>query len=62
MLRGIHQTIVIKVHRFSCEVPVVVSRIQLILNFLDSFLKNIKFNENPSSGSRIVQADGRTDT
>jgi hypothetical protein len=34
------------------------------VNFLERFFKqisNIKFNQNPSSGSRVVPADGRTD-
>ena len=33
------------------------------LDFLNIFSKNtlIKFYENPSSGSRVVHADGRTD-
>ena len=47
--------------RSSFEVPIVVVR--FLMNFLDNLKKKsayIKFNENPSSGSRAVPC-GRTD-
>ena len=47
----------------SCEVPFILFRSSWNLNFLNRFSKfppNIKFHENPSSGSRIFPC-GRTD-
>jgi len=47
----------------SCKVPFIIVRFSWKLNFLDIFSKkctNIKFHENPSSGSRVVPC-GRTD-
>jgi hypothetical protein len=63
ILRRIQPDIIINVHRSSCEVPVIVVRFYSNLNFLDRFFdkySNIKFHENPFSGSRVVPR-GRTD-
>ena len=41
----------------SCTVTIIIVRFEWNLNFLDKFFKkysNIKFHENPSSGSRVV--------
>jgi len=51
------------VHGFSCKVPVILVRFDCNLDLLERFSKNnsnIKFHENPSSGSRVVPR-GRTD-
>ena len=54
------------VHKSSCKEPVVVLRFWWNLNFLESLEKysSIKFNENPSSATRVVRyerIDGQTD-
>ena len=52
------------VHWSSCKVTVILVRFLWKLNFLDRFSKkstNIKFHENPTSGSRVFNADGKTD-
>jgi hypothetical protein len=67
ILRGTEQDIIINEHKLSCEVSVILVRLQRNFNFLDIFSKkcfNTKFNENPSSGSRGVprgRQGGRTD-
>jgi hypothetical protein len=55
ILRRIERDI-INVHKYSCKVPVILVKFWRNLNFLDKFEKysNIKFHENPSSGSRVV--------
>jgi hypothetical protein len=54
------------IHRFECTVPVIVGRFLLKLEISGQIFEkysNINFNENPSSGSRVVpcgRKDGRT--
>ena len=46
-----------------CKEPIILTRFEWNLNFLDNFRKkysNIKFHENPSSGCRVIPC-GRTD-
>jgi hypothetical protein len=56
------------VHRSSCKVPVILVRFLIKLEFLRQMLEkysNIKFYENPSSGSRVVcsvRTDGHDET
>jgi hypothetical protein len=62
-LRRIQRDIIINVHKSSFKVPVMLVIFKWKLNFLERFSKNssnIKFNQNPSIGSR-VDPYGRTD-
>jgi hypothetical protein len=67
ILRRIQQDMLITVDRSWCKVPVILVRLQWSFNFsLQVFEEssNIKFNQNPSSWSRVVtcgQTDGLTD-
>jgi hypothetical protein len=60
-LRRAERDFIINIYRSSCKVFVIV-RFSWNLNFLQDFRKcaYTKFNENPSSGSRVVPC-GRTD-
>jgi hypothetical protein len=52
------------VYSYSYEVPDILVRLWRNLNFLDIFSKkkySINFHANPSSGSRLLRADRRTD-
>jgi hypothetical protein len=66
-LRRIQRDIIINIHRSSCKVSVNLVRFESKLNFLGRFKKkysNITFNENPSSGNRVVpcrRTDRQTD-
>ena len=62
VLRRTERDITINVHRSSCEVPVILSDFNETWIFRLIFEKssNIKFNGNPSSGSRVVPC-GQTD-
>jgi hypothetical protein len=63
ILRTIERYTVMNLHRSSCRVSVILVKLQWSLNFLDRSSKkysNIKFHENPSSGSPAVPC-GRTD-
>jgi len=51
------------VYRSSCKVPVISCPILMKLEFSGQFFEkhtNLKFHENPSSGSRVVSC-GQTD-
>ena len=63
ILRSVRWSIIINVNRFSCKEAVILVRSWIGLQIsLQVFEKsaNIKFHENPSIGSRVVQC-GRTD-
>jgi len=63
ILRRIQPDIIINVCKYSGKVPVIIVRLRWNLNFLETFSKNIKFHENPSSGSPVLPCgrDGWTD-
>jgi hypothetical protein len=58
-LHRIQQDIIINIFLSSCKGPIILVRLQWILNFLDSILKNpqvVKFNENPLLGAKLFHA------
>jgi hypothetical protein len=69
ILRITERDMIKNVHRSSCEVPLITIIVRLLwksnlLNNVFEKYSNVKFHENPSSGSRVVtcgQTDGRTD-
>jgi hypothetical protein len=64
ILRRIQRDIIINIHRSLCKVPFIIVRFLMKLEFSRQIFEkkqsNIKFHENPSSGSRAVLC-GRTD-
>jgi len=66
ILKTTEQDMMKNVYWSSCKVPIILANIYWNLNFPGQILKkfsNIKFHENPSSGSRVVpcgQTNGQT--
>jgi hypothetical protein len=57
ILRRTKRDIIINIHGSSCKLPVILAILWWNLNFLDRFSENItntKFQENPSSTSRVI--------
>jgi hypothetical protein len=67
ILRRIQRHIIVNVETSLCKIPVIFSDLKEPLVFSTYFRKgrsNVKFNKNPSSGSRVVpcgQMDGQTE-
>jgi len=64
IIRRNERDMIVNVYRSACKVPVILVRLLWNFNFLDRFSKkssNIKFHENPSSGSQVALWDRQTD-
>ena len=62
ILRRIERDIIVKVHWYSCKMPIILVSFEWKLNFLDTFSKNFqitKFHENSCSGTKFFHADGQ---